>query len=79
MPHSSTRLENPFKGKPGFWNRVNRVVYTFTGPAQVGIGRPEEPYVPPADPVCPVCSRLIAEHDIRRGDATTRTQLNCPD
>lgn len=79
MPHSSTRLENPFKGKRGFWNRVNRVVYTFTGPAQVGIGRPEAPYVPPADPACPVCGKPMARHDVRRGDATTRTQLNCPD
>lgn len=74
-----TRLENPFKGKRGFWNRVNRVVFTFTGPAQVGIGRPEEPYSPPANPACPVCSKPIAEHAIKRGDATIRTQLNCPE
>jgi hypothetical protein len=73
-----TRLDNPFKGKPGFWNRVNRIVYTFTGPAQVGIGRPESAYVPPSNPTCPVCKHPMSEHDVRRGDANTRTQLNCP-
>lgn len=78
MHEPITRLESPFKGRRGFWNRVSRVVYTFTGPAQVGIGRPEAAYVPPADPACPVCSKPMAQHDIRRGDATTRTQLNCP-
>ena len=44
------QLPNPWKGVPGFWARVSRLVYPIAGPAQVGIGRPEEPYRPPADP-----------------------------
>ncbi|MCD2443171.1 hypothetical protein LQ757_12885 [Agromyces sp. SYSU K20354] len=67
-------------GRSGFWNRVNRVVYTFTGPAQVGIGlgKIEAPYVPPADPACPICNELMADHVVRRGDANTPTHLICP-
>ena len=70
---------NPFAGKPGFINRLNRVVYTFTGPAQVGIGRPEAPYVAPADPTCPICGTPLAQHEIqRKSDSTTPTRLICP-
>jgi hypothetical protein len=67
---------NPFDGKPGFVNRLNRIVFTFTGPAQVGIGRPEAPYVPPTDPRCPLCGNLMADHTIDR--TGERTQLHCP-
>ncbi len=67
---------NPFDQKPGFFNRVNRVVYTFMGPAHVGIGRPEAPYVPPADPRCPLCDQQMTLHQIDR--SSERTQLHCP-
>ncbi|WP_244894683.1 hypothetical protein [Agreia pratensis] len=68
---------NPFDGKPGFINNLNRIVYTFTGPAQVGIGRKEDPYVPPADPHCPLCGMSMALHTIDRSGE--RTQLHCPE
>ncbi|BDZ55902.1 hypothetical protein [Agromyces marinus] len=71
-------LPNPWKGVPGFWARVNRIVYPIVGPAQVGIGRPEAPYEPPANPACPLCGGLMADHRIERGDANTRTMLHCP-
>jgi hypothetical protein len=74
-PRTPTRL-NPFLGKPGFYNRFNALVYNFTGPAQVGIGRPEAPYVPPADPRCPLCGRAMAGHRIDRSGE--RTQVHCP-
>ncbi|WP_227820205.1 hypothetical protein [Agromyces aureus] len=67
---------NPFIGKPGFYNAFNRMIFRFTGPAQVGIGRPEAPYVPPADPRCPLCGGLMAAHDIDRSGE--RTQVHCP-
>jgi hypothetical protein len=67
---------NPFDGKPGFFNRLNRVVYMFTGPAHVGIGRPEEPYVPPTDPRCPLCGQPMSGHRIDRSGE--RTQVQCP-
>ena len=67
---------NPFAGKKGFFNRLNRVVYTFTVPAQVGIGRPEAPYVAAADPTCPICGQLMALHTVDR--SAERTRLHCP-
>lgn len=71
---------NPFRGRPGFWNRWNEFFYRFTGGAQVGIGRGrvEAPYAPPADPRCPVCSERMAAHVIERGTPTTPTRLHCP-
>jgi hypothetical protein len=73
-----TRAENPFRGRPGFWNRVNQVAYSFAGPAQVGIGRPEAAYEPPADPVCPLCGRPMTEHTVLRTDSAP-TRVRCPD
>ena len=75
-PDSDGVLQNPFTGKRGFFNRLNRVVYTFTGPAQVGIGRPEAPYEPPADPRCPICGEPMDQHRVDRSGE--RTQLYCP-
>lgn len=72
------KLPNPWKGVPGFWARVNQALYPFAGPAEVGIGRPEAPYRPPADPVCPLCGSRMADHRIDRGDASTPTHLHCP-
>jgi hypothetical protein len=73
--HPSDSL-NPFEGKSGFYNKLNRIIYSYTGPAQVGIGRPEAPYVPPADPRCPLCGQAMSLHDIDRSGE--RTQLYCP-
>lgn len=71
---------NPYKGRPGFWNRVNQLIYPIAGPAQIGIGvgKREAPYVPPANPVCPICARPMADHSLRRGDASTPTYVTCP-
>ncbi|WP_382310152.1 hypothetical protein [Herbiconiux sp. UC225_62] len=67
---------NPWEGKRGLFNNINRIVYSYAGPAQVGIGRAEAPYVPPADPRCPLCGRPMALHEIDRSGE--RTQLHCP-
>ena len=69
-------IHNPFADRPGFFNALNRVVYRFAGPAQVGIGRPEAPYVPPVDPRCPLCGRRMDLHVIDRSGE--RTQVHCP-
>ena len=71
---------NPYAGQPGFWNRLNRIFFHFTGPAQVGIGvgRTEAEYVPPADPTCPICGKPMADHRVERGTATVPTRVHCP-
>ncbi len=72
---------NPYKGQPGFWNLWNRITYSFSGAAQVGVGRgkKEQPYQPPADPRCPICGRPMAQHRIERGTATVPTRVRCPE
>jgi hypothetical protein len=73
-------VTNPYTGLPGFWNRWNRITYSFSGAAQVGVGRgkTEAPYQPPADPKCPICGAAMAEHRIERGTATVPTRVHCP-
>ena len=59
--------------------RLDRGLFPFMGPAQLGAGRPETPYQPPADPRCPVCGRSMASHVIERtGDQYHATRLICP-
>ncbi|MEJ3403975.1 hypothetical protein WDJ51_04460 [Rathayibacter sp. YIM 133350] len=62
-----------------FYEKANDVVRTFTGPAAVGIGRPEEPEVRPADPDCPLCGKPMSLHRIERhANQRIPTKLHCP-
>jgi len=71
---------NPYKHRRGFWNRVSALLYPISGQAQVGIGigKKEAPYVPPANPRCPICLKPMGEHAVSRGDAVTPTYMKCP-
>jgi len=69
---------NPFLESPGIWGSFGRVLWSVTGPAAIGIGRPEAPYAPPVDPRCPLCDGAMARHSIERGTGTTATRLHCP-
>lgn len=64
-----------------FWRiyeKANALVRTFTGPAQLGDGRPE-PELRPAEYTCPLCGELMSAHWIERsGNSTTPTRLHCP-
>lgn len=68
---------NPFDGKPGFFNNLNRIAYGYAGPAQVGIGSTEDAYVPPSDPACPLCGKSMNLHRVDRSGE--RTHVHCPD
>ena len=49
------------------------------GLSSAQLGDPNEPpYVPPADPRCPVCGASMTEHRIDRGGPGKPTLLNCP-
>ncbi|WP_419817579.1 hypothetical protein [Glaciibacter flavus] len=62
-----------------FYDKANAIVRTFTGPAQVGIGRPEAPEVRASDPDCPICHRPMSQHRIERfADPRTPTRMHCP-
>ncbi len=57
-----------------WWERLNRALLPYMGPAQVG------PYDDPPEPVakvCPLCGRPMDEHVIERS-ATAATRLHCP-
>jgi hypothetical protein len=70
--------QTPFDGVPGFWGRLNRFMYPIAGPASIGAGHPEEPYVALIDPACPICGAPMAEHVIRRATGNRSTSLECP-
>ncbi|MCU1474629.1 MAG: hypothetical protein JWQ92_2697 [Amnibacterium sp.] len=59
--------------------RLDRGLFPFMGPAQIGAGHAEQPYRPPADPRCPICGGRLADHAVERSaDQTTATRLICP-
>jgi hypothetical protein len=66
----------------GFWNwyeSFNRVIRTFTGPAQLGAGHPESPEHRRADAPCPLCGRPMTAHAVlRSADQRTASRLVCP-
>jgi len=63
----------------GFARRLDRGLFPFMGPAQIGAGHPEEPYRPPADPACPICGIALRDHVVARtADQTHATRLICP-
>ncbi|MHA3722725.1 hypothetical protein ACXR2T_02480 [Leucobacter sp. HY1910] len=69
--------ETRWDGLPGFGNALRRLLYQFEGAAQLGDPN-EPPYVPPANPKCPVCNELMADHRVDRGGPGERTHLRCP-
>lgn len=63
----------------GFAKRLDKGLFPFMGPAQLGAGHAEEPYRAPADPRCPICGGLMAEHTVSRTpDQVHATRLICP-
>ena len=59
-----------------WWDKLNRAIFPFMGPAQVG------PYETEARPSmvaapCPLCGAPMNTHEIDRSGP--RTQLYCPD
>lgn len=63
----------------GFIRRLERGLFPWIGPAQLGAGHPEPPYTPPVDPACPVCGAPMARHRlVRAGDQFHATRLICP-
>ncbi|WP_233613118.1 hypothetical protein [Leucobacter edaphi] len=79
MPKRKRRLwhPTPYDGQPGFFNAWLRFFYQFEGTADLGDPN-EPPYVPPADPRCPVCAQPMKDHRIDRGGPGKPTHLSCP-
>jgi hypothetical protein len=59
--------------------RLDKGLFPFMGPAQIGAGHPEQPYSRPADAVCPICGAPMTEHTVERSaDPARATRLICP-
>ena len=59
--------------------RLDKGLFPFMGPAQIGAGHPEEPYRPPVAAACPMCGRPMADHVVERSaDPARATRLICP-
>jgi len=70
---------NPYRGRPGFWNRWNAFTYNFSGAAQVGVGGTgQEAPLEARTAVCPLCGADMSLHRIERGVGLTPTRLHCP-
>ena len=70
--------ETPWDGVPGFWAAWQRFFYQFEGTSQLGDPN-EPPYVPPADPKCPLCSISMQDHRLTRSSNPSEpTRLICP-
>ncbi len=42
--------------------RLDKGLFPFMGPAQIGAGHPEQPYARPTDAVCPICGAAMTAH-----------------
>ncbi len=59
--------------------RLDRGLFPFMGPAQIGAGHPEQPYVRPVDATCPICRTPMTAHIVERSaDPARATRLICP-
>lgn len=72
------KASTPFDDDPSFFGRLNRFMFPIAGPASIGAGHAEDPYVAPLDPACPVCGRAMAQHVIQRSGGNVATRLICP-
>ncbi|WBU37196.1 hypothetical protein [Homoserinibacter sp. YIM 151385] len=66
-----------------WWDRLNRALFPYFGPAQLGTGRQPDQPLPSAERraerPCPLCGRPMTEHRLERTrDQHTSTRLHCP-
>jgi hypothetical protein len=61
-----------------WWDRLNRALYPYLGPAELGSA--DEPPAPSSvGRPCPICGAAMTEHVVERaGDWSTATRLHCP-
>jgi hypothetical protein len=63
----------------GIARRLDRGLFPFMGPAQIGAGHAEAPYRRPADAACPICHLPMTDHVVERStDPARATRLVCP-
>ena len=63
--------------KRAWWQNLNRALFPFMGPAQLGpFG---EPPLPPTDvKPCPLCGKPMSGHTFERSQDHNSTRMYCP-
>ena len=61
-----------------WWDRLNRALYPYMGPAELGSSS-EPPPVSSVGKPCPICGASMLDHTVERAnDWTTASRLHCP-
>ena len=61
-----------------WWDRLNRALYPYMGPAQLGVAG-EPPRIVDRDrQPCPLCGAPMAGHVVERSGGNVATRLHCP-
>lgn len=60
-----------------WWERLNKALFPYMGPAQVGPYE-TEPLPPVAGKACPLCGQPMRDHVIERSTGNVATRLHCP-
>ena len=78
MHERNSEYTNGMADRLPWWDRVNKALFPFMGPAQ--LGSPDEPpQVSSVGRPCPLCGHSMTEHVVERaGDWNTATRLHCP-
>ena len=63
--------------KPAWWQRLNRALFPFMGPAQVGPYE-TEPLPPTGQKPCPLCGNPMDDHTFERSTDHRSTRMHCP-
>lgn len=63
--------------KRTWWEKLNRALFPYMGPAQLGpFG--EEPLPPTDQKPCPLCGQAMALHTFVRSQDRMSTRMTCP-
>ena len=66
-----------FVSKLTWWQRLNKALFPYMGPAQLGpFDEPPLPSV--AEKPCPLCGRPMSLHTFQRSQDHTSTRMHCP-
>lgn len=63
--------------KRAWWQKLNRALFPFMGPAQLG-PFDQEPLPPTAQKPCPLCGQAMELHTFVRSQDRASTRMTCP-
>ncbi len=61
-----------------WWERLNKALYPYMGPAQLGVAGEAPVTVDRTQQPCPLCGAPMAGHVVERSGGSVATRLHCP-